>query len=634
MGFVDQRGVLDKNAVHQLPEMASALTHRGPDQAGQWHEEDVALAHRRLSVLDTSEAGLQPMSSRSGRFVLVFNGEIYNYRELRKQLITEHGLQLLSNSDTEVLLEYISHFGVEKTLRNLNGMYAFAVWDRKEKALFLARDRMGIKPLYWARRDNQILFASETRAFYSHPAWTMEMSDVGLWDYFNNTYISEDRTAFKNCWKLQPGHFLTWKRGGDVKVQKFWSLLDQARQRPELSAKCRTFKDSVAELDALLDNVIGDQCQSDVPLGAFLSGGVDSSTVVSFLRKHGQVKTFSIGYEEADFDESKEASSIAGYLGTDHTDFILKPSDAVDVIPNIPDIYDEPFADPSQIPTHMVSQIARKDVTVSLSGDGGDELFAGYQRYEQNAATWRNIEMIPTWGRKPLAGIMSAIPANWWGFLLRPVLADASQSIPFYASLMRNKTVASYHREANYLGVGDACILEKRAAQDGNELFYTNLGMRSALDDLLYVDQCRRLPDCMLTKVDRASMACGLEVRVPLLDNRVVDFAWSLPTDHLIRNGQRKAVLREVLARYVPRELFDMPKKGFHIPLKIWLSGPLRDWAETLFDEGLKDASEYIDASTVRSMWARYLQGEVGLTNPLWVVLMFLAWRQSLKAKA
>ena len=567
-----------------LEAMTQALEHRGPDQDGIWLEGSTALGHRRLSVLDVTQAGSQPMVSADGRFVLVYNGEIYNFDALRQNYLEPDGIRLRSQCDTEVLLELIARRGIEFTLPKLNGMFAFAVWDRDRSVLHLVRDRVGIKPLYWAVGGPYLMFGSELKSMLRHPDFSQALSPQGLLDYFHTTSVSGDKSIFDNCHKVRAGEHVSWSPETGITKRRYWSLDDIALARPDAEA-AMSFEAATDRLEALLDETMRDQVRADVPLGAFLSGGVDSSTVVAILRKSRPVQTFSIGYTDASFDESANARAIAQHLETDHTEFILTPDDITDIIPKLPQMYDEPYADPSQIPTHMVSRLAAENVTVALSGDGGDELFAGYERYKLNTQTWRHVEMVPHGMRKPLSQFLDAVPPGLWRLLLKPVLADASKSIPHFARLLNYPGITEYHRDANYLGIGSACRLTDSSLP--GQLSKHPSQLQSALDELLYLDQTRRLPDNMLTKVDRASMAVSLEVRVPLLDNRILDCSWSLPDDQLIRNGEQKAVLRNVLARHVPRPLFDMPKKGFHIPMRDWLADSLRAWADDLLNDEL-----------------------------------------------
>ncbi len=631
-GFLRSDGGPAQEFSRELDVMADLVAHRGPDARGAWIDDVVALGHRRLSILDVSDAGLQPMESRCGRYMIAFNGEIYNFPELRRTFLDPAGIVPKSGTDTEVLLEVLACLGPERALPHVNGMFAFALWDRRERKLHLARDRVGIKPLYWARRGKFVLFASQLKSFTAHPAWTKELSNVGIWDFLHHTNIGEDRTAFAECWKMEPAQHLIIGSDGHIQKRSFFDLAALAGTRRDRAAAWGSYEDAVDELDTILQQVVRDQSRADVPLGAFLSGGIDSSTIVAILRQDRPVHSFSIGYEEPEFDESGDAREIAGHLGTDHTEFILTPRHAAEVIPELPFIYDEPFADPSQIPTTLVSRLARGSVTVALSGDGGDELFAGYERYEQSVDMWRFAERVPKWLRRPMARGIGSVPPVVWKALLRPFLADASRSMPYYARLLREPGIAAYNERANYLGVGSACAMESHYACETERLFRASSDMGSSLDSLLYSDQRRRLPDSMLTKVDRASMASSLEIRVPLLDNRVLEFAWSVPRDFLIRDGRRKAVLCDVLGRYVPPPLFERPKKGFHVPIKLWLGGALREWAESLLSDRLKTVSAFLDRAVVYDMWRRYLDGDSDLTHPIWVVLMFIAWHASLDA--
>lgn len=612
-----------------LAAMTDRLVHRGPDAESGWFEGSVALGHRRLSVLDPSEAGEQPMMSRCGRFVLSFNGEIYNFPELKRDVLTPAGIEPRSNSDTEVLVEVLAQLGPEAALPRLNGMFAFALWDRRDRVLHLARDKIGIKPLYWARRGPVLLFASQVSSLAKHRHWVGTLSDAGIWDFLHNTRISEDRSAYEDCWKVEPGRHLIIGADGSCRIETYFDLAKLAASRPRRSASHPDHREAVSELDTLLHQVVRDQSRADVPVGAFLSGGIDSSLIVAMLQRDRTVRSFSIGYIEPEFDESGEARAIAEYLGTEHESLILTPEHAVEVIPALPETYDEPFADPSQIPTTLVSKLARDAVTVALSGDGGDELFAGYERYSVILEEWRRRRYVPDVLKRPVALGLQAVPPALWRTLLQPWLRDASRSIPYYARLLLEPDIVTFSQRASYLGVGDAAISEPSGLYRPETPEYPTASPSSDLDRLLYHDQRVRLPDSMLTKVDRASMASSLEVRVPFLDNRILEFAWSLPETSLIDPTQRKIILRDVLARHIPRELFERPKKGFHVPLRLWLAGPLRDWAETMLGDGLTLVSDYLDADAVQAIWRRYLRGESDLVHPVWTVLMLVSWRLS-----
>ena len=628
-GFLRLDGGPAKDYEPDLAAMTDRLTHRGPDAASGWIENGIALGHRRLSVLDPSDAGDQPMMSRCGRFVLSFNGEIYNFPELTQDILVPAGIEPRSGSDTEVLVEVVARIGPEATLPRLNGMFAFALWDRRERTLHLARDRIGIKPLYWSRQGSAVLFASQVSSLAKHRHWNGALSDAGIWDFLHNTRISQDRTAYANCWKVEPGRHLILREDGSCRIETYFDLAELAASCRERAAEKRDHREAVAELDDLLHRVVRDQSRADVPVGAFLSGGIDSSLVVAMLRRDRPVRSFSIGYAEPEYDESEEARAIADHLDAEHETLVLTPEHAVEAIPALPESYDEPFADPSQIPTTLVSRLARDAVTVALSGDGGDELFAGYERYSVVLDSWRQRRYVPDALKRPVAWGLRTVPPALWRALLKPWLRDAGQSVPYYSKLLCEPDIVTFSQRANYLGIGAAAI----AAQDGRNqpTLPEDRPPRpsSDLDRLLYHDQRIRLPDSMLTKVDRASMASSLEVRVPLLDNRILEFAWSLPESSLIAGNRRKIILRDVLSRHLPRKLFERPKKGFHVPLRLWLAGPLRDWAETMLGDGLETVSDYLDARAVQALWRRYLHGESHLVHPIWTALMLVSWRMA-----
>jgi len=617
--------------------MSDRLRHRGPDDAGTWcdPEAGLALGHRRLSILDLSPEGHQPMVSADGRWVLSYNGEIYNYRKVAEALRTR-GVRFRSSSDTEVLLEGIATWGVEETLARIAGMFAFAVWDRNQRRLFLARDRLGIKPLYYARWRGGLLFASELKAMTAFPKFDPELDRDAISLFLRHGYIPGPYSVYRGVGKVQPGHILVCNSAGAAPESRCWWNAEEVLHRAKADGFRGTPEEAVDELERLGRRIVGEHMVADVPLGAFLSGGIDSSSVVSLMQAQSgrPIRTFTIGFQENDFDEAKFARDVARHLGTEHTELYLDSKEAAAVIPELPEIWDEPFADNSQIPTFLVSRLARETVTVSLSGDGGDELFGGYGRYQDTLDTWSALPGVPWPVRRWLAiGLRAAaaVPAGARGAGIGRgrggrLLQRVSESLRSRADVLAGRTIdelylvllsAWPHPDSVVLGaheprtlIGDARLAAR---------------VPEALERMMLVDTLTYLPDDILTKMDRASMAVSLEARVPLLDHRLVEFAWRLPIQMRVRAGQTKWPLREVLARHLPRALYERPKQGFSVPIGEWLRGPLREWSETLLAEERLRRDGIFDMAGIRSVWAGHLQGRPN-ESKLWGVLMFQAW--------
>lgn len=622
-----------ESAESLINKMTDTLTHRGPDDQGIWisANQQIALGHRRLSILDLSSAGHQPMASHSGRFIIVFNGEIYNFLELQKELI-KLGHQFQGHSDTEVMLASFEEWGIESAVKKFNGMFALAVFDQKEKKLYLVRDHLGIKPLYYGLSQGAFLFGSELKALRAFDGFENEIDRSSLALYFQYGYVPSPHSIFKNIFKLLPGSILII----DVenysilpKPQLFWSVNELSQN----TADKFNFEDNKHELERLLKDSVKLQMISDVPLGAFLSGGVDSSLVVALMQAQSNtsIKTFSIGFSENQYNEAIFAKAVADHLKTDHTELIVSPEEAMSVISEMSFLYDEPFADSSQIPTYLVSKLAREKVTVSLSGDGGDELFGGYNRYFWAPKIWHRIRWLPL----PLRRLMkkfvySFSPASWNAFCLffMKLLPSKIQfSLPGdkiykFASLLDAKNqdeiyerLISIYHDADYLvlNAGLQNFSQKNAVED----FVSSM----MLSDLKHY-----LPDDILTKVDRASMGVGLEARVPLLDHRVVEFAWSLPLHAKIFRGQGKKILRDILYQYVPKKLIERPKMGFSIPLGEWLKGPLKEWGAALLSVDRLKKEGYLDVDHVQKLWKEHLSGKRDWCSILWAILMFELW--------
>ncbi len=619
--------------------MAGQLRHRGPDASGVWldSESGLAMAHQRLAVIELSAAGKQPMISSCGRFVLTFNGEIYNHKDLRRSLEHEFGtLDWRGHSDTETLFSAICRWGIRATLDRLNGMFAFAIWDRTERTLYLARDRMGIKPLYYGSLGGVLIFGSELKALRVHPAWAGEIDRDALSAYFRKGYVPSPLSIYRGVYKLPPAHYLKIS-SPDVTTytpQCYWNLSEIA-ERGELSTK--TDPNALSdELDILLRDAVGLRMEADVPLGAFLSGGCDSTTVVALMQSLSRkpVKTFTIGFHHDQFDEAKYANAIAKHLGTEHTELYLTPGEAMSVIPDLPQIWDEPFADSSQIPTYLVSRLARQRVTVSLSGDGGDELFCGYTRYALGQRIWSRRKMIPPPVRNPLARSLEFVLPGVRSLVTllprRRDLMSLNERIPKLARVLNAGTPEAFYSQMTAQWSSPEDIL---VHQQSSTARVTPASWNSSLHDLrsqmMYSDMKSYLPDDILTKVDRASMAVSLEARVPLLDHRMVEFAWKVPLTFKVRDGQMKWLLKQVLYKYVPRGLMNRPKHGFGIPLEDWLRGPLRDWAESLLNEHRLIDEGFLSPAPIRQLWQDHLSGRPWLQARLWSVLMFQAWLES-----
>jgi len=621
----------------QIENMTMALAHRGPDGQGIWCDasQGIALGHRRLSIIDLSPDGAQPMHSRCGRYVIVFNGEIYNYRELRAELSPE---PWRGHSDTEVLLAAIVRWGLEESLRRFNGMFAFALWDCQTHELYLARDRFGEKPLYFQTGAQGFAFGSELKALRRAPGWQGEVDRDSLACLLAHNYIAQPHSIYRGVSKLAPACYMRLRGpSAHPEIRCYWDLREQARV-----AHAQMFAGSEQEildgLETVLKRAVGLRMHADVPLGAFLSGGIDSSTVVALMQAQAAqpVRTFSIGFSVDAYNEAPYAAAVARHLGTAHTELIVEPKDALDVIPRLAHIYDEPFADASQIPTFLVSQLARQDVTVALSGDAGDELFAGYNRHRWIPSLWRRIGHLPLPARRlAAAALLGVSPGSW------DCVFDKLARLRGRAEIVRNPG-DKLHKLARVLDVASPAELYKRLISFwpqpeqivlsssrkalNSSAWDPSLGLCGAT---MLADTVGYLADDILVKVDRASMAVGLEARVPLLDPDLFAYAWSLPSQMKIRAQDSKWALRQILYRYVPQALIDRPKAGFGIPIDEWLRGPLRDWAEALLDEHRLRREGFFDPAPLRQTWAEHLSGRRNWQHHLWSVLMFQVWHEA-----
>ena len=623
--------------------MTAALQHRGPDDGAVWTDPSagLVLGHRRLAILDLSPAGAQPMVSRDGRFVLVFNGEIYNFSSLRAELETL-GVVFRGHADTEVLLEACGLWGLGTTLERLNGMFAFALWDRLERRLHLARDRMGEKPLYYGWSGSRLLFASELKALHAAGDFQPTVDRDALTLYLRHGYVPEPHSIYQGIRKLPPGTSLTLTDptpGVLPAPRPYWALSSTI-----IDAHQQGFAgDAAAGVDALestLKQAVELRMVADVPLGAFLSGGIDSSLIVALMQAASRrpVKTFTIGFDVPDYDEAPHARAVARHLGTEHTELYVRPEDALSVIPRLPTMYDEPFADCSQIPTHLVSALARQQVTVAMSGDAGDELFAGYSRYAVANGLWQRQRRWPlALRRATAAGLRAVSPATWDRVfnLLHPLLPRAArQPMPgdklhkLSRLLAEDDPLAMYFKLISLWQTPAEAVPGAQEPASALALAAAAPAGLNTIERMMFVDSLHYLPGDILAKVDRASMACSLEARVPFLDPAVVALAWRLPFDWKLRGGVGKWVLRELLARYVPRPLFERPKRGFAVPIDQWLRGPLRDWAEHLLAERRLAEAGFFAPAMVRAVWRAHLAGGQNLQYMLWHVLMFEAWRE------
>ncbi|MCR9137519.1 MAG: asparagine synthase (glutamine-hydrolyzing) [Alphaproteobacteria bacterium] len=644
-GFLDAGTGQGDGSLAICHKMADALAHRGPDDSGVWHDHEagIFLAFRRLSIIDLSAAGHQPMMSANGRYVMIYNGEIYNHRDLRRQLDAQCSNSWRGSSDSETLLAAIENWGFDEALERSNGMFALALWDREKRQLTLARDRFGEKPLYYGWQGDVFLFGSELKAFRQHPQFEGIIDRESLCLYLRYNCIPAPNSIYRQIHKLPPGS----KAEIDLRLREpvitqYWSPADHVRQDLPDATDHEQDDSVVEQFSALLDKSVSRQMIADVPLGAMLSGGIDSSLIVSCMQAQSQrpVNTFTIGFDDDGFSEAKFARRIAAHLGTHHEELVIRPLDARDVIPSLPHIYDEPFSDSSQIPTYLVSRLARQHVTVALTGDGADELFGGYNRYRISEGLWPKIGRIPFPIRSLSANLLNMVPAsalNRAGGMLGTVDSNSYRwgNLAYKSSklsgALSSKTIDDYYLSLLSHWRDPAAIVvdgtePRRTGIDSNDM----PAQLSDTERMMLGDMTGYLPDDILVKVDRASMAVSLETRAPYLDRELAEFALGLPFPYKIREGRSKWIMREALTRYVPANLLERPKMGFAVPIGDWLRGPLREWAEELLDENRLRREAFFDPVPIREKWGEHLAGKSDWQYHLWDVLMFQAWLESL----
>lgn len=643
-GFFNPHRLTSKEWMQSVShQMTDALVHRGPDDVGVWTDDKtgVALGHRRLSIQDLSSEGHQPMISVCGRFLISYNGEVYNFKEMRKEL-EQDGFQFRGHSDTEVVLGAITEWGLEKTLKQIIGMFAFALWDREQESLTLVRDPVGKKPLYYGWCQDTFLFGSELKAVRAHPAFNAHIDPDALGLFIKYSWVPSPYCIYQGLRKLPPGHLVTIDSKSTLEntsPRSYWSARTVA-ENGEQTPFTGSLEDATDELEKLLKNTVGCRMIADVSLGALLSGGFDSTMVVSMMQSMSArpIKTFSIGFWESEYNEAQHAQDIARHLGTDHTELYISPKDALAVIPELPKIYDEPFADSSQIPTFLLSKLARKEVQVALSGDGGDELFAGYTKYPECFKRWETWGNRPLWSRQGLADVMTLIGQTSWSLLGSSRNCDTDE-IPewqkFFGKIEKKSRWIPATSPVDLVALRHArCrrIEDYVLHAEDTTCLLTNskawAAVSNPIQGMMHLDFVTFLTDDILVKVDRASMSVSLEVRCPLLDTRLVEFAWSLPLSMRLKGNTGKIVLRKVLERYVPPELTERPKMGFAVPVSDWLKGPLRDWAEHLLNELRLREQGLLAPKAVRRIWQQHLSGWQDHDTLLWSLLMFQSWHE------
>jgi len=632
----------DANLKESVENMMESLIHRGPDSSGVWICEDhqLALGHTRLAIQDLSKMGHQPMQSFSSRYLIVFNGEIYNHLELRKKISEFHTETIIwkGSSDTETLLAAIEIFGLNSALQMCNGMFAFALWDQEAHKLMLARDRAGEKPLYYGQINNSFVFGSELKSLKRFPNFTNELSSYALDSYFKHGYIPSPYSIYEQIYKVEPGTYLEFDLAQsqpiDFQKNTYWSL-----EETVMNSNQQLFTntdEAINKLEGTINDAVRSQLISDVPLGVFLSGGVDSSLVAALAQKNSDlpIKTFTIGFENSEFDESKFAADVAKHLGTNHTKYQVSDTDVLNFIPELPKIYDEPFADSSQIPTYFVCKAAKRDVTVALSGDAGDELFGGYNRYIFSSSIWLKVSWLPKFVRKFIGLIIISVPISVWDqlkflFFFKDFSLFGNKVHKVGLALKNSNNLDDFCKSFSFIWEDTSEILKNKEFKN-NSISKIDSPVKKILNQpvsrMMFHDFITYLPDDILCKVDRASMAVSLETRAPFLDKNVISDAWKLPLSLKIRSGEGKWLMKKILYQYVPKKLLDRPKAGFALPLGDWLRGPLKYWADTLLDKRLIDEQGFLNSTNIEKIWNQHLSGKYDWTSKLWTILMFQAW--------
>lgn len=637
-GYLSQKSIGRIEAENILRDMASALEHRGPDNRGIWSSLDgrVGMAHQRLSILDTTSAGNQPMSSSSGRFMVVFNGEIYNHKIIRNKInLVRPRHKWKSSSDTETFVEAFDTFGISEALKLTSGMFSIAIWDMCDQLFYLARDRFGEKPLYYGFQDGVLLFSSELKSLKLHPKFTNKIDRKALADYMKFAYVPAPRSIYLGISKLEAGTYLSVSKTGiDPKIRSYWSAVDSAETGKRDKFRC---DDATIEsgLNKVLMAAVKEQMISDVPIGSFLSGGVDSSIITALMQVQSSqpIKTFTIGFNDANYNEAHYAAIVAEHLGTDHTELYVSPREAREVIYNLPSIFCEPFADSSQIPTFLVSSLAKEQVTVALSGDGGDELFCGYNRYIFSDRSWNFIAKVPLSIRKIIYKLLVSIRPNLWNTFLDNIQkiipkmerhSNLGNKIHKGSELLLLNSIQEVYVYTVSAWHGRSIVKQEESEFSSPNVFRNNCF--NDVEAMMLTDTVTYLSDDILVKVDRTAMANSLETRAPFLNQEVYEFAWKIPYEQKMRNGFGKSVLKNVLYNYVPQAIIDRPKMGFGIPLEDWLRGPLRDWAEELINENRLNDEGFFHVQPIREAWKKHLSGASNYQAQLWPILMFQAW--------